>query len=759
MNLIGLALALFATPATPQDSLIDLSVKAGSMEAVLAQLSADTGFKFEASGDVKDDVVSVEWSDVTLDDALEALASATKGKWTQRNGIAYLGRDSVEMRRDERARADRFEEELQKALKEMEKVLGEGMPKMDGAMGPNMTPEQMQNAARMFRDGVPGNRTAMRLLLSLPRATLAKMAPGERLVFANRNTPMQKPLAVNLPNLVKSYLDDMANAPQMGQMMGRIRAGGGGERRSNEDILKQDGASRVFLIVRRSPDGGSLNIEMALTDPRGTSLATGFFSTSQFTGDQQTIMSFGLSGMTTPPEAPAPEGKPIDLSPELKENLAFFGGRNGGGLGQIVTQVGFAIAAGGDGGGNDVFSFDGGEQDSEPVSKTWVELLTTPDANEPLGWFVAPLMRAATPDNDYVIWLSDSLFESAAIRFGRGILTDKEYATWFEGEGYESLKVRATQVIRPMDLAKAAGGRVDRKALANALQAGYGQGALRLDQIARYSTTSAEPQFQSGLDISVASRLDALVGNQIRTVYGADRTALQIWDQLPANQRPAPTTGNAAAPVTVYPTRMGGQINDRMFWDVFNDDPGPTVQREDNNQQSQTMVTISATLGRAGGSLPMIFGGSMMDERTEVLPRGIPGETLLQITARGNQVLKAMTGTGGGGRVTTPGQLGSTKAAQEAMQSATQGRINMNGPELTQFRVGSQVTYTFTFQLARGVTMTRQLRDSNFEGSTVSNFSQLPREMQAEYTRAYNETKQRMANMTQRMGNGNQQAP
>lgn len=759
MNLIGLALALFATPATPQDSLIDLSVKAGSMEAVLAQLSADTGFKFEASGDVKDDVVSVEWSDVTLDDALEALASATKGKWTQRNGIAYLGRDSVEMRRDERARADRFEAELQKALKEMEKVLGEGMPKMDGAMGPNMTPEQMQNAARVFRDGMPGNRTAMRLLLSVPRATLAKMAPGERLVFANRNTPMQKPLAVNLPNLVKSYLDDMANAPQMGQMMGRIRAGGGGERRSNEDILKQDGASRVFLIVRRSPDGGSLNIEMALTDPRGTSLATGFFSTSQFTGDQQTIVSFGLSGMTTPPEAPAPEGTPIELSPELKETLAFFGGRNGGGLGQLVTQVGFAIASGGDGGGNDVFSFDGGEPSTDPVTKAWTDLLTTPDQNEPLSWFVAPLMRTATPENDYVIWLSDSLFESAALRFGRGILTDKEYATWFEGEGYESLKVKATQVIRPMDLAKAVGGRVDRKALANALQAGYGQGALRLDQIARYSTTSAEPQFQSGLDISVASRLDALVGNQIRTVYGSDRTALQIWDQLPANQRPAPTTGNAAAPVTVYPTRMGGQINDRMFWDVFNDDPGPTVQREDNNQQSQTMVTISATLGRAGGSLPMIFGGSMMDERTEVLPRGIPGETLLQITARGNQVLKAMTGTGGGGRVTTPGQLGSTKAAQEAMQSATQGRIPMNGPELTQFRVGSQVTYTFTFQLARGVTMTRQLRDSNFEGSTVSNFSQLPREMQAEYTRAYNETKQRMANMTQRMGNGNQQAP
>lgn len=759
MNLIGLALALFATPATPQDSLIDLSVKAGSMEAVLAQLSAGTGFKFEASGDVKDDVVSVEWSDVTLDDALEALVSATKGKWTQRNGIAYLGRDSVEMRRDERARADRFEEELQKALKEMEKIVGEGVPKMDGAMGPNMTPEQMQNAARMFRDGVPGNRTAMRLLLSVPRATLAKMAPGERLVFANRNTPMQKPLAVNLPNLVKSYLDDMANAPQMGQMMGRIRDGGGGERRSNEDILRQDGASRVFLIVRRSTDGGSLNIEMTMTDPQGASLANGFFSTSQFTGGQQIMMSFGPTGMTQPPVPAASGGTPIELSPELKETLAFFGGRNGGGLGQLVTQVGFAIASGGDGGGNDVFSFDGGEPSTDPVTKAWTDLLTTPDQNEPLSWFVAPLMRTATPENDYVIWLSDSLFESAAIRYGRGILTDKEYAAWFEGEGYESLKVKATQVIRPMDLAKAAAGRVDRKALANALQAGYGQGALRLNQIARYSTTSAEPQFQSGLDISVASRLDALVGNQIRTVYGADRTALQIWDQLPANQRPAPSTGDAAAPVTVYPTRMGGQINDRMFWDVFNDDPGPTVQREDNNQQSQTMVTISAALGRAGGSLPMIFGGSMMDERTEVLPRGIPGETLLQITARGNQVLKATTGTGGGGRVTTPGQLGSTKAAQETMQSATQGRIPMNGPELIQFRVGSQVTYTFTFQLARGVTMTRQLRDSNFEGSTVSNFSQLPREMQAEYTRAYNETKQRMANMTQRMGNGNQQAP
>ncbi|MFN3962922.1 MAG: hypothetical protein ACK4NQ_08100, partial [Fimbriimonadaceae bacterium] len=111
-----MALVLFATPSQPQDSLIDLKVNAASMESVLSQLSEQTGFKFEASGDVKNDVVSVEWSDVTLDNALEALASATKGKWTQRNGIAYLGRDSVEMRRDERARADRFEAELQKAL-------------------------------------------------------------------------------------------------------------------------------------------------------------------------------------------------------------------------------------------------------------------------------------------------------------------------------------------------------------------------------------------------------------------------------------------------------------------------------------------------------------------------------------------------------------------------------------------------------------------------------------------------------------------
>lgn len=762
MNLIGLALVLFATPSQPQDSLIDLKVNADSMESVLSQLSEQTGFKFEASGDVKDDVVSVEWSDVTMDDALEALASATKGKWTQRNGIAYLGRDSVEMRRDERARADRFEAELQKALKEMEKVLGEGMPKMDGEMGPNMTPEQMQNAARVFRDGMPGNRTAMRLLLSVPRATLAKIAPGERLVFANRNTPMQKPLAVNLPNLVKSYLDDMANAPQMGQRMGRIRATGGEQQRSPEEILKQDGASRVFLIVRRTEDGGSLNIEMALTDPQGGTLASGFLSTGQFNGTEQRIMTFGNvpgAGVPALPEQPAPEGNPIELSPELKETLAFFGGRNGGGgvMGQVVTQVAFAFA-GTDGG--DVIAFEGGGgEDSEPVSKTWSDLLSTPDENEPLGWFVAPLMRAATPENDYVIWLSDSLFAGTAQRFAGGKLTDKEYETWFKGQGYESMAVKGTQVQRPVDLAKAAAGRVNRKALATALQAGLAQNSLRLNQIARYSTTSAEPHFQSGLDIAVASRLDGLLGSQLRTVYGADRTALQIWDQLPANQRPVPTSDTNFVPVTVFPTRMGGKINDNLFWNVFNDDPGPTVERQQNNSPGGNNMTFRATIGGGGAGIPMMFGGSMLDERTEVLPRGIPGETLLNISARGSQVLKAMTGTGGGGRVTTAGSLGSTKAAQEAMQSATQGRINMNGPELTQFRVGSQVTYTFTFQLARGVTMTRQLRDADFSGSTVSNFSQLPTEMQAEFTKAYNETKQRMANMTQRMGNGNQQAP
>lgn len=762
MNLIGLALVLFATPSQPQDSLIDLSVKADSMESVLAQLSEQSGFKFEASGDVKNDVISVEWSDVTLDNALEALATASKSKWTQRNGIAYLGRDSVEMRRDERARADRFEEELAKTLKEMEKVVGEGMPKMDGEMGPNMTPEQMQNAARIFRDGMPGNRTAMRLLLSVNRSTLAKMAPGERLVFANRNTPMQKPLAVNLPNLVKTYLDEMADAPQIGQRLGRIRAAGGDQPRSPDEILRQDGASRVFLIVRRTEDGGSLSIEMALTDPQGVTLASGFLSTEQFSGRQQVFMSFGNApGAGTPalPEPPAPEGKPIELSPELKETLTFFGGRNGGGvMGQVVTQVAFAIA-GND--GSDVISFDGGGgEESEPVTKTWSDLLTTPDVNEPLGWFVAPLMRAATPENDYVIWLSDRLFADTAQRFAGGKLTDKEYDTWFKDQGYESMSVKGTQVQRPVDLAKAAAGRVDRKALAIALQSGLAQNSLRLNQIARYTTTSAEPHFQSGLDIAVASRLDGLLGSQLRTVYGADRTALQIWDQLPADQRPVPATNSAPAPVTVYPTRMGGKINDNLFWNVFNDDPGPTVERQNQNGQQQSVSTFTVAIGGAGGGgVPMMFGGTMMDERTEVLPRGIPGETLLNITARGNQVLKAMTGTGGGGQITTAGSLGSSKAAREAMQSATQGRIPFGGPEFTQFRVGSQTTYTFQFMLARGVTLTRQLRDADFSGSTVSNFSQLPSEMQAEFTKAYNETKQRMANMTQRMGNGNQQAP
>ncbi|HRI74086.1 MAG TPA: hypothetical protein PLB31_06395 [Fimbriimonadaceae bacterium] len=762
MNLIGLALVLFATPSQPQDSLIDLSVKADSMESVLAQLSEQSGFKFEASGDVKNDVISVEWSDVTLDNALEALATASKSKWTQRNGIAYLGRDSVEMRRDERARADRFEEELAKTLKEMEKVGGEGMPKMDGEMGPNMTPEQMQNAARIFRDGMPGNRTAMRLLLSVNRSTLAKMAPGERLVFANRNTPMQKPLAVNLPNLVKTYLDEMADAPQMGQRLSRIRPAGGEQPRSPDEILRQDGASRVFLIVRRTEDGGSLSIEMALTDPQGVTLASGFLSTEQFSGRQQVFMSFGNApGAGTPalPEPPAPEGKPIELSPELKETLTFFGGRNGGGvMGQVVTQVAFAIA-GND--GSDVISFDGGGgEDSEPVTKTWSDLLTTPDVNEPLGWFVAPLMRAATPENDYVIWLSDRLFADTAQRFAGGKLTDKEYDTWFKDQGYESMSVKGTQVQRPVDLAKAAAGRVDRKALAIALQSGLAQNSLRLNQIARYTTTSAEPHFQSGLDIAVASRLDGLLGSQLRTVYGADRTALQIWDQLPADQRPVPATNSAPAPVTVYPTRMGGKINDNLFWNVFNDDPGPTVERQNENGQQRVFSTFSLSIGGGGAAgVPMMFGGTMQDERTEVLPRGIPGETLLNITARGNQVLKAMTGTGGGGQITTAGSLGSSKAAREAMQSATQGRIPFGGPELTQFRVGSQTTYTFQFMLARGVTLTRQLRDADFSGSTVSNFSQLPSEMQAEFTKAYNETKQRMAAMTQRMGNGNQQAP
>jgi hypothetical protein len=321
-------------------------------------------------------------------------------------------------------------------------------------------------------------------------------------------------------------------------------------------------------------------------------------------------------------------------------------------------------------------------------------------------------------------------------------------------------------------LARAADLRVDRDALQKFLNDSVPPGYARLDNISAYARTAPGQLSTGTLDMTITNRLDGFISRQLTQVYGANRVALDIWGNLSAGQRPTPveqqqqpqTPEQAQRPqqnqgVTMPIQGLGTSSRQRLFWETFNSETGPNVNRprQGGNRQTEIRQTLTFSGGMGGG---FSFGfGNMADERTEVLPNGLPGNEQMRIQGTKQQVVKATDQNKTGSAVNTASSLGSQKAMNEYMQQMSQGRFGRGG-NYDRFQIGTKFTYTFTFQLSPFVTLSRSLEDFDMANNPLVGFNDLPQDVQAQFNQGYAEGQRRTQNMNVRFGNGgNTQSP
>ncbi|MBX3095489.1 MAG: hypothetical protein KF812_01375 [Fimbriimonadaceae bacterium] len=710
-------------------------------------MSEQTGIKFEARNSMERDVVGMRLTDVSLEDAMAAIATATHGRWERNGNTILLSRDTSALNADRATRQKKFADLLAKQFDAFPGMLEGGAPAQPSQ---GMTPQQQAEAMRRMMAGNPGAKMTIRLLQSVGLRNLSDLTPGERRVFANRPTAMQRNLSINIQQIVRTFLTESeSTSNQGGGQQGRFQMMGMG---GNLDALRQGNAARVFLIVHRPESGSALQIQANITNNSGDVLATGFLP-MMLEGDMMGMVGRAIqqfSGQQPPEPPPVEESDKIEVDPVVSDALKLFGRDNAMAmLGEVVQTVMISSDGSGPGAGTFVSEILGGDE-STPTEKKWRDILADPRQFEPLNLFAGPILRAFVGDKDYVAWIPDRALSGMANAFSNGVVTKSGLTgMWKDADSlFEVAKESGPWILRPQDAAQAADGAVDRKELAKVLAPGNQKGYLRLDELAQYAISSPMTSEASRLDTTIAGKIDPFVGQQLADIYGPNRMAYLMWNRLSGTQKP--TNGN---PKTLGANSVTGEAREYLDWETFNSMAAPNVQLQQQRGQQQREETRVVMAGQNG--MNFSFGNqNMLQERTEALPRGLNSFSGVQLTANEQSSVKGMTANGGSARVASMDQFGRMKAINEMMATATQGRRAGNMTEYTQYIAGRTTRYTITYQLANNVTLSRTLTDYDFGSNRAVAFNALPSDLQEEYRKAYDEMKTQMANGNMRFNQG-----
>ena len=813
---LALSLLVPATGSTPNVTLND---PPQSIEALLTKLSSTTGESLSVSNLLAREVVQVSVKDVPLDELLGKLSDVAGGTWVKTSSGRRLDLDTERARKQVQANLAARTLELKAEIDKLSKEV-KSAPPLDPAKFQQTIDQLRQNAQNgqagqnqpqfgqafsAMRNQMPGSRAIILTLSEMKPEELAKVGPGQRVVFTTMPTPMQKPLPSTAVSIMKAFATDQA---KWQSTMGAGRGGPRGQRPGPNGQPQPQAAApsapqtgppyKAFLIATRF-GGNGINLEYTVTDAQGNSLG----SSNLTVGEAQ-------------PQQPEPsteksDQKPLSLSAETKLSLELlgrggvfgFGGR--GAFGQAGGPQGFGgrgpgaggpqgfggRGPGGQGRSGGAVTPDPRPQDqpqnrgsrpqqggarqpfTPPVtSPEMASKLKDPVANEPLALTMGEVWTqvASTQGKNMVALLPDSLIGGMS-RFLRTDHTADQIlgaakSTW----NLDVQENGAWLTVAPKDLVTARDERIDRSAVKKLIDAVVKNGTARLDDIATYATKS--PVLSSGsFDVAIVRSIDPASAQNMAQVYGENRDMLLMFAGMGSGTRQALDQGKTLA-VSSAASNGVSLLADM----VFNSRNGPRVEQPNSADRTasstrSSSVPMLSTLpvvgalfqaqnGQNRGGRPGNFGGrgNMSQERTEILPHGVPGGAVVAVQQRTETVAKAVRKDVGLSQV-----MNSQTMAMEQFRAANpQQNANGQGPQRQTiawdgYVAGNRYLYTFVFTLAPGVTITRSLEDTSFDpNSKPVSANELPQQFLAEVSEAQQNIEARRAQMAQRQQQGNQ---
>jgi len=685
---------------------VTFAAPAGRASVILPQIAKQAGLNLELAPQTKDEVLFVRVKDVPLSDLMSRLAKVCDAEWKPETGGFRLIRSTDALKRaEQREFADR-QTYVDQALSAATAKIAE-LPPFDEAQAKKLAEQQRAMQERMMQSGpsggtfrisgardigseAPSGRVIIGLLGQIGSARLAKIGEGDRVVFATNATSTQVTMPPAASQLLTRFVQDQkmyAEAYKKTQDPDRqimiIGAGGGDMGPGNPSL----GIGKGILAVTRRNE--QLQASLTVADPNGDTISTGTYFLTRPT-------RMPANGNDKAPQAIAPS----ELTKELAKTLGTEIGTVIGGPRRSILRI-----ANGSGPAT-TFSTTAAAGPKTPISAALRERLLNPERFDPQGLAVTEALDAvATQTGKNVV---ASVPDSAIVPLTRSLANEALSVEKFLGESAEGLGVSPETdasfvTLAPRRPITSMSGRINRPALGK-LARKLNQGNLRLDEMAEFASQQIKPVGFAEIDGVTLSLINPGM-SQHALNHLSDPGILRFYASLDPGQRAELGAGRPISLAALKPNQTA-----ILAREVFHSMEGPSVQRP-RQDGAPRMLSL--------------FGGDVKTERTQVLPMGIPRDGTLAVSVERSTAALASDPKTGASEIVTPSALAMRMYGAEKPEMSFLG----GGAKYDQFQVAEHAQYTFTFNLAPNVTLTRSLEDDALDPKSPKvTYNQLPAE-------------------------------
>lgn len=634
---------------------------------VIAELAAAANLQLSVSMEFANEPLTVSVSQVEAEELLERIAAVLGGTWRmERNGTRRLipaaAKVSQERRQIEAAKLDKIGKLRAKIAASMQQRL----TALPGAPAPG-----------------DGSVSRAQLILGIPAATLASIAPYERIVFSTSPNPMQRalPVPADVWLAVAKSMSESASA----------RSADAGEPKTDDERKLEEFEDFFTPSFERRPWSGAPAEMHLIVSARAGEL------TAEWTQPSFEIRAYDAAGalldsdmmylasLTRP--LPGPDREPaveVPVPEELGGEPTRSGARD-----SPKTPITYSADS------TAIHDLMVSGQVEAKLREELVAKMRRVDAHDPLGYGYGEALLAVAKAHGkaLVACLPDDPFEVAELpqtveRF-LDMVKAADAIVWEDSGDWRLVRPKYPELTRKS--------RVDRQALASALEATGARDVLTLDMRAALAAALVrEPSW------SWRKWIAAICPNFLAqgVFESADWTALRLWGLLTKGQRDAIREGRA-----VPAGSLEGEARTLARRMVYGSRAKLVVDRQEK------WPNIDPVLIDVASNIRTPAPKDVQDEPTELLPGGLP--SMASLSAIVNREPVFAVGASEGAR-----RLGLTAAglfevaAMRAMRSA-----GVDGPEdvpsLTRARQGVRSEIVFRLVVSSAVHVRHVLTDDD----------------------------------------------
>lgn len=215
-------LALLVATTAVQSATVSLTIPAAPVNVVLKQLSQMTGKRYEARGDVGEEIVCLRVTNVNPDDLRAKLAEVTGGEWRPAqdsqvlvSSPAFEKREQDETIATERAGIQKSLQELSAQFtrnpifdkKAAQEVINRINVDVQAYQKITTDPPSVAEMANR-QNGTPAQRLLIRLLQAIPVNDITGLPDGAKVVYSSQPNRMQRAFPSSSGSLISQFVGE-----------------------------------------------------------------------------------------------------------------------------------------------------------------------------------------------------------------------------------------------------------------------------------------------------------------------------------------------------------------------------------------------------------------------------------------------------------------------------------------------------------------------------------------------------------------------